>query len=114
MGIVVLSQDSIPNENELKKYLEELRSRQYKTKFFLVQILIDLDKGWHSFKEIRKVAKERGLPMSHLFDNLVELYRKSNFLETDYKEKYYPRLTSFKIKDEGFPLLKNVLQSFEK
>jgi len=100
-------------ENELKKYLEELRSRQHKTKFFLVKILIDLGMGWHSFKEIRKIAEDHGVLVSHLFDNLVELCRTSNFLESDFKEKYYPRLSSFKVKDEVFPLLKNVLQSFE-
>lgn len=106
-------QGLIPNRSELEKYLEELESRRVKTKFFLVKILIDLGLRWHSFEEIRKIAKERELPMSHLFSNLIELYRKSGFLETDYREKYYPRLTSFKIKDEIFPLLKDILLGFD-
>ena len=112
-GDTCLVRNSIPNKSELKKYLEELESRRHKTKFFLVKILIDLGLGWHSFKEIRKIAKERELPMSHVFSNLIELYRKSGFLETDYKEKYYPRLTSFKIKDETFLLLKDILLGFD-
>ncbi len=106
--------DSIQSEYELKKYLDELRSRQHKTKFLIVKILIELGTGWHSLKEIRKSALERGVSVSHLFENLLETCHRSSFLETDFKEKYYPRLTSFKIKDEAFPLLRKILQGFEK
>jgi len=103
-----LGQETIPSEDELKKYLEELRSRRIKTKFFLVKILVDLGMGWHSLKEIRKSAVERGVSVSHLIENLIELSRRSNFLETDFKEKRYPRLSSFKIRDEAFPMLRNI------
>ena len=92
--------------------MEELKSRRYKTKFFLVKILIELGMGWHSFKEIRKSVKEREVSVSHLFGNLIELCRRSNFVESDVKEKYYPRLSSFKIKDEAFLLLSKALQNF--
>jgi len=98
------------HENELKVYLRELESRRYKTKFFLVKLLIELGTGWHSFKEIKKSAIEHEVTMSHLDDNLLELCYDSNFLETDFKEKHHLRLTSFKIRDEAFPLLRNILQ----
>ena len=108
-----LGQHIILSEDELKKYLEELKSSRIKTKFFLVKILVDLGMGWHSLDEIRKSAMERGVSVSHLFENLLEICHGSDFLETDFKEKYYPRLTSFKIKDEAFPLLRNILQDFD-
>jgi len=108
-----LEQDSIQSQYEIEKHLEELKSRQYKTKLFLVRILIDLGLGWHSLEEIRKKAVERGIPVSHLFSNLIELYRASGFLETDFKEKYYPRLSSFKIKDAIFQSLKDTLCGFD-
>ena len=110
VGDDCLGRDSISNENELKVYLRELESRRYKTKFFLVKLLIELGTGWHSFKEIKKLAIERGVTISHLDDNLLELCYGSNFLETDFKEKHHLRLTSFKIRDEAFSLLRNILQ----
>jgi len=108
-----LNPDSIPSENELKKYLEELRLRPIKTKFFLVKVLVEMGIGWHLLKEIKNRAEECGVSVSHLIENLLEISHTSDFLETDFKEKYYPRLTSFKIKDEAFPLLKNILQGLD-
>jgi len=106
--------DAVPNEIELRKYLNELKLRRPNTKFRLVKILIEMGKGWHSLKAVRESAVRSGVSVSHLFENLIELCRKSDFLESDFREKYYPRLSSFRIRNAWFPLLSKILRSCDK
>jgi len=106
--------DAVPNETKLRNYLNELKSRKPNTKFRLVHILVEMGKGWHSFKAIRESGAGCGVSVSHLLDNLLELCRKSDFLESDFREKYYPRLSSFRIINARLPLLRKIFQEFDK
>jgi len=89
-----------------------LKSRRPKTKFLIVKVLVELGMGWHSFKDIRKSAMEHGVSVSHLFENLIELYRKSVFLESDFKKKYYPNIEKLRDVKDGKRLMK-ILDEFE-
>lgn len=105
---------AVLNEIELRKYINKLKSRRPNTKFCLVKILVEMGKGWHLLKAIRESAVRSGVSVSHLFENLIELCRQSDFLESDFREKYYPRLSSFRIPNAWFPLLRKILQRCDK
>lgn len=87
-------------DRALNVIIEELRERKPNTKYQLIKCLLNLGRGWHSYEEIKEQTEYPGL-YSHLFDNLIELTRLS-FLESDFKQKKKPRLTSFRIVPEAF------------
>jgi hypothetical protein len=96
------------NDGSIYSCLTKLKKRKPNTKYQLVNVLVELGDNWHILDEIRTSAEGKEIATSHLFENLLELSRLS-FIETDFKKKRTPKLSSFKISSLAYPELQKML-----
>jgi len=108
-----LNPTTVPNEEAIRGLLSDLITRKSETKFRVLKTLSAMDERWHSLKEISESAAKIGVGTAHLFENLVELTRTSNLIESDYVEKRFPRLTNFRIFPHSVSLLRRIMRDYE-
>jgi len=94
----------------LKEFLNKLRNRRPDTKYRLLELLVEMGDTWRLVRDITKSAMDKRIAVPHLFENLIELSRISRFVETDFKEKKYPRFSSFSVTSSVFPTLRRTIQ----
>jgi hypothetical protein len=105
-----MAKQTAPDNGSLKEFLDELRNRRPDTKYRLLELLVEMGDTWHLVTEITKSAMDKRIAVSHLFENLIELSRISGFVETDFREKKYPRFSSFRVGSSVFPTLRRTIQ----
>ena len=79
----------------------------FPAKFFGPEYIREL-KG--PFNDIELLVQERGLKNKHLFEHLIELYRISGIINSNFKEKPPVKQTLFRIDPNYFGLLKNAIE----
>jgi hypothetical protein len=103
--------NSSAREDSIKNTIFELKNRRSNTKFRILEILVEMGDGWHSYLEIEQAASNRQIGLHHLFDNLIEMSRATGLIETDYKDKR--SLARFMIKPSEYTVLKHALECLE-
>lgn len=109
-----MAKQTAQDNGSLKEFLNELGNRRPDTKYRLLELLVEMGDTWHLVRDIKKSAVDERIATSHLFENLIELSRISGFVETDFKEKKYPRLSSFRVASPVFPILRRTMQDLGK
>lgn len=104
--------DSEDKSALISDLITKVRSRNPEsTKYKLLEIFVALGNQWHKYKEIELAAQEREISNKHLFEHIIELYRISGIIQTNFKEKPPVKETQFRIDPAYFASLQKAIQA---